>query len=115
VQNVGTGVVVDAAVFIELSPRETSAAPVRYQATHAAASNKLFQAASINLPDPGWWHFAVTVGGSRGTLDVDFDVEAGEAIPSWHALWPWYGWPFLVIAIFAVTHFGRARSTPGKA
>lgn len=41
---------------------ETSAEPIRLQATRAQATNKLFQAAKFDVSQPGEWEFSVEVG-----------------------------------------------------
>jgi hypothetical protein len=107
VQDVSTGgAVLGDSIDIEAAPREIGSATLRHRATSAAASNKLFQAAEFNLPHGDWWKFTVSVRGPHGAIAFDFELEVGEAIPTSYALWPWYCWPFLVIAIFAIIHFG---------
>ena len=57
------------------------------------ATNKLFRAAQFELPEPGRWSLEVSVQGPRGPAVVRGELEAAEALPKWHALWPWIGWP----------------------
>jgi hypothetical protein len=89
-------------------------APV-HPATVEAATNKLFRAACFEVPEPGWCEIEVAVEGERGPALVSFEVEAAEALPPWLSLWPWLGFPVLVIVLFAVHQVlvwrqGRARS-----
>ncbi len=89
-------------IDISIKPRERLTNVVRYRATNAAASNKLFQAANFDLPHAGWWEITVDVRGSEKSAPVCFDVEAAEPLPPWQELWPWFCWPLIVIVVFAV-------------
>ena len=71
-------------------------------ATKEAATNKLYYAANFDLPEPGWYTVQVSVAGDRGEAQVQFDVEAAEPLPACLALWPWLGWPVLVILLFGI-------------
>src|ERR1700741_169076 len=62
VQDVTTGeVLLSDTIDIEVAPQSLPSSLVLYRATSAAASNKLFQAAKLDLPEPGWWDLSVTV------------------------------------------------------
>jgi hypothetical protein len=73
---------------------------LEYPATSAAATNKLFQAADFELPEAGVWEVEVSVKGPQGPVSARFQLEAGEALPRWLDLWPWYTWPALVVVLF---------------
>ncbi len=75
---------------------------LEYPATSAAATNKLFLAAQFELPEPGRWDMQVEVDGSQGLVVVSGEVEAAEPLPRWREIWPWFGWPALVIALFMI-------------
>jgi len=45
---------------------------------------------------------AAAVEGPHGPALVRFGVEADEPPPRWLDLWPWFGWPALVVALFGV-------------
>jgi hypothetical protein len=96
----GTPVLGDT-IEIDVTPRDRSSATVRYRATSAAASNKLFQAATFDLRHSGWWEFTVDVRGPQDSARVHCEVEAGEPLPPWQSMWFWFCWPFVVIAVFA--------------
>src|SRR5262249_16414555 len=88
-----------ARVTVRLTARATGA--VREpQATATAATNKLFQAAVFELPEPGWWDVEVGVEGPHGPALLRFGVEADERSPRWLELWPWLSWPALAVALF---------------
>jgi hypothetical protein len=81
-------------------------------ATEEAATNKLFRAAELRLPEPGWWDVAVAVEGPHGPALVRFGVQADDTLPRWLDLWPWFGWPALVIALFGIHRVLVRRRAP---
>ncbi|HWB10728.1 MAG TPA: hypothetical protein VG826_15975 [Pirellulales bacterium] len=108
VQDVGTGQpILDGQIDVEVAPRGRSSETIRLAATRAAASNKLFQAAQLDLPHASWWTFAVIVRLPTDSMDLHFELEAGDPPPNWRSLWPWFCWPFLVIALFALSRRSR--------
>lgn len=108
VQDAGTGQpIVDNLIEIELAPRGRFSDKIRLTATSAAASNKLFQAANFDLPHAGWWAFKVVVRRPTGTIDLRFELEAGDSPPSWRSLWLWFSWPFFVVGLFAMSRLSR--------
>ena len=44
----------------------------------------------------------VAIEGEQGPARARFEVEAAEAAPRWLALWPWFGWPVLMIVLFGI-------------
>jgi hypothetical protein len=88
---------------------------LEYPATTEAATNKLFRAAGLRLPEPGWWDVAVAVEGPRGPALVRFGVQADDPLPRWLDLWPWFGWPALVVALFGIHRaLVRRKLSPRK-
>lgn len=87
-------------ITIRMRQRGTSQV-VEQQATSAAATNKLLQAAIMELPAPGWWDVDINIQGEHGTSEAHFSIEAGQPLPRWQSLWPWYSWPVLAIILFA--------------
>lgn len=103
VQDADAGELVpDVRVVVRAAPRGQPATVVSYPATAEAATNKLYRAAVVELPEPGWWHMEVTVEGVRGSAQVRFAVEAANRPPRWPALTLWVGWPALAVALFSV-------------
>jgi hypothetical protein len=90
-------------VTVKALPHGTSpGAASALAATKEAATNKLYYAATIDLPEPGWYALEVSVGGALGAERVSFELEADEATPPWLALWPWVGWPVLAVGLFGI-------------
>jgi hypothetical protein len=113
VQDAATGEVVpDVQVTIKAVPRDSPGVALSYPATAEAATNKLYRAAMLDLPEPGWYTLEVSFDGPLGGVQAQFELEAAEALPPWLALWPWVGWPFLAILLFSLHQFlvrGRSR------
>ena len=108
VQDAGTGQpILGNLIDVEVVPRGHSSEKLHLAATSAAASNKLFQAANFYLPHAGWWDFTVTVRRPTDSIDLHFELEAADSLPTWRTLWFWLCWPFLVIALFAISRWSR--------
>jgi hypothetical protein len=107
VQNAQTGeTIADADVQVRLMPHDRTASPVQAVATHADATNKLLQAALVELPASGGWDVEVecttaTVAGTQTSV-ANFSMEAGPPLPRWLAVWPWFTWPLAAILLFGV-------------
>ncbi len=91
-----------AEVTVRATPRGRSDTLVVQSATHDAATNKLFHAALLELPEAGWWKIDIAVAGQHGEAAVQFEVEAAAAAPAWLDLWPWLAWPALAIVVFCI-------------
>jgi hypothetical protein len=89
-------------VLVRATPQGRPAETIEATATSEAATNKLFRAAVFDLPQPGVWQLEVRVEGPHGAASVRLEVEADEAPPRWRTLWPWVGWPLLVVVLFGV-------------
>ena len=103
VQNADTHeLVLDGQVTIKAIPRGHPAGAMSQVATTEAATNKLFRAAEFELREPGWWDVEVSIDGPLGNEHAQFEMEAAPPLPKWLALWPWFSWPALAIALFGV-------------
>jgi hypothetical protein len=92
---------------------------LEYPATTEAATNKLFRAAQFELPEPGRWEMQVQVEGLHGLTVFSAEVEAAEPLPRWQQMWPWIGWPLVVIALFGIQQVlvkrkGRSSTERGQ-
>lgn len=107
VQNAETGeTIADTDVQVRLTPRDRAAPPIHTVATHADATNKLLQAALVELPAAGRWDVEVecttaTAAGTRSNV-ARFSMEAGPPLPRWLSVWPWFTWPLAAILLFGL-------------
>jgi hypothetical protein len=102
VQNTETGQTVgDAHVAIRLTQRDRPGTSIYAVATSAAATNKLMQAALVELPSAGWWGVEVECTTDGDTTHTRFAMEALPPLPRWLTLWPWFTWPLGAVALFA--------------
>jgi hypothetical protein len=112
VQDTATGEYVrEARVTVRLRAYETGHV-LEYAATVEAATNKLFHAAVFQLPEAGRWDVEVAVEGPHGPALVQFGAAADEPGPRWLEMWPWFAWPALVVALFAVHQLLVRRRLP---
>lgn len=98
--------VLDAAVDVGLrGPGGERAAT----ASVAAATNKLLYAALIDVPAPGRWSLSARVRRGENDVTVAGDVEVAPALgPAW-TFWPYLALPAIVIGLFGLNQWLRAR------
>lgn len=89
-------------IFLRLTPRDRLTATMHALATPAAATNKLLQAALVELPSPGTWDVEVECTTDNSRQTVRFTMEAGTPLPRWLTVWPWFTWPFAAVLLFGV-------------
>jgi hypothetical protein len=92
-------------VSITAQNHEGNGGEICHPATTQVATNKLYYAATFDLPDPGWYSVQVYIIGARGTTHAGFEVEAAEPLPPALTVVPWVGWPLLVIVLFVIHQF----------
>jgi hypothetical protein len=104
VQDAATGQPVDGLlVTLSLAPEGSSPADGLVQpATRAAATNKLFYAAKFELSAAGRWTLSATVENRQRTETIQGVLEVAGPPPRWLELWPWIGWPVVVVLLFAL-------------
>jgi hypothetical protein len=101
VQDAITGAAIpEAAVTVQLMSRDHVGKPICYAATDTDATNKLLKSAVFDLPEPGRWVIKVTIAGEQGTANVQFELEAGQSVQEWPAMWPWITWPAFAISLY---------------
>jgi hypothetical protein len=101
VQKAGTHELVsDGQVALKLTQRGRPGRSISQLATAQAATNKLFRAAHFELRESGWWDVDVSIDGPLGHADARTPLQVAEPLPAWQAIWPWFGWPALVISLF---------------
>jgi hypothetical protein len=89
-------------VMIKLERPESAGWTLQYPATTEAATNKLFHAATFDLPEPGCYLVEVQIDGDLGEAQVRFELSADEGSPQWPSMWACVGWPVVAILLFGV-------------
>ena len=102
--------VLDADVSIRLNGPSEMAAP----ASRSKAQNKLLYAATLNLPRPGEWKYAVSVHSRAGQATISGAFQAGPPAPPLAAYTFYLAIPPVLIAIFALHQWLSRRSAPGR-
>jgi hypothetical protein len=103
VQEVATGEPASGVeVSIKAQKHDGHCSEICHPATTQAATNKLYFAATFDLPEPGWYSVDVSLIGAKGETHAGFDLEAAEPLPPGLTLLPWVGWPFLTISLFFI-------------
>jgi hypothetical protein len=92
----------DVDVTIKAMRRGQPDVSIRRPATIEAATNKLFQAATFEPHEPGWWDLEVSIDGPLGMTQARFDVEAAKPLPRYLTMGWWIGWPVLPILLFSL-------------
>lgn len=101
VQETATGKIrTDVPISVRAFPLHHPESAIGGSATHEAATNKLFQAIILDLPEPGKWRLQVTV--QEAPAPIELEVEVAGALPSWVDLSLWIGWPALAVVLFAI-------------
>ena len=99
----------DVPVEVSATRDHEPARVVHATATAENATNKLFQAAWLELPEPGLWNLDVVVG-SEHAIRIPLVVEA--PLPGWLPLAGWIGWPAVAIVLFAIHRKLKSRRRP---
>ena len=101
VQNVETGQAIgDTHIALRLTAREMPRTSLLAVAASTAATNKLMQAALVDLPAAGWWDVEVDCTTNDGSTQLHFAMEALPPLPRWLTVWPWFTWPAAAVALF---------------
>jgi hypothetical protein len=95
----------DVQIVIKAAHHDRLGTAIHRPATFEAATNKLFQAAALNLNEPGWWQVKIGLDGPLGEELVALDIEAEKPLPRYLAMWPWLTWPALPILLFGAHQF----------
>jgi hypothetical protein len=103
----------DVQVMIKAVWRGSPALAIHHPATTEAATNKLYYAATFDLPEPGWYALEVSVAGARGEARSYLELEAADPLPACLALWPWVAWPAVVMLLFSIHQFLLRRRPRG--
>lgn len=117
VQNAETGEVLTPGPQVQVTalPLERRGPPLTAPAISEAATNKLLQAAHLELPYEGKWQFTIEVTRpDQSAARLRFDAEAAPLPPRWFTLWPWFCWPAGAILLYALhRQFTKPRRGSG--
>ena len=102
VQSSKGDVLTDAVVDILFESATHPVEPRRARATHDAASNKLAQAAVVDLPVAGEWTLIVSVASNGNEARVTHLLRVAPAASRMRVAWPWLLAPPVFIALVAV-------------
>lgn len=83
---------------------------IRGTATRAAATNKLFRSAQLELPQAGQWTLEANVQIAGREILASTEVLAAEPLPAVSELWLWTGWPIIAIGLFLANQ--RLKRSP---
>lgn len=100
----------DAVVEVRLEPPGGGDALVSARLDRASATNKLLQAATLALAEPGRFRLVATARHGATSAVASAEVEVAEPRPALLALWPLLALPPAVVGIFLVHHWLRRRS-----
>jgi hypothetical protein len=101
VQNADSGELADGVqVSIRAQALQGPQRAIEAAASHAKATNRLYQAAQLDLSEPGRWRIDVVIEGPRESVTTGFDVEAETRSSAWSTVVPWIAWPLGVVALF---------------
>jgi len=100
----------DAAVDMRLEPAGGGDALQTARLDHATATNKLLQAATLALAQPGRFRLVATVRHGDASAVTSAEIEVAEPLPALLALWPLLALPPAVVGIFIVHQWLRRRS-----
>jgi hypothetical protein len=100
----------DTQVTARVSPQHEGALPATARLSHAAATNKLLQAATVALPIPGPYRIVVEVRRGMARAMIATDVTVEPPLPPLLALWPYLALPPAVVGIFLVRQWLKRRS-----
>jgi hypothetical protein len=100
----------DTAVRVRLEPQGGGAPLAVVALDRASATNRLLQAAALELPERGRFRLVAEVRHGSATASISAEVEVVQPVPPLLALWPLLALPPLVVGIFIVHQWLRRRS-----
>lgn len=109
VQDAATGEPVPGArILVRAMPRDRPEEAIQQPASNDKATNKLFQAAILDLSEPGWWDVALVLDGLGEWGELSFEMVVDEPLPRLWEMAPWIAWPGVAILLFLM-HQGLLR------
>ncbi len=96
------GVLLDTTVNLVFQPVASTSRQFLIRATHNQAKNKLLQAATLDVPAPGWWTIQVFVQQGTKKTVVASKIFVMPAAPRLTTIWPFLLFPPLAVSFFTV-------------
>jgi hypothetical protein len=94
--------VLEATVDLALQPMDRDGPPLLARATHERATNKLLQAAVMNIPAAGRWGLRVDVRRGPDEATATAELHVAPPPPRLAILWPYLLLPPFAVAVFAL-------------
>ena len=103
-------IILDATVDLDAKPTAGTVAATRAHPERQRSTNKLLEAATLDLESPGPWELDVSIhrGSDEGSLSTHLNVETSDAGNT--AVWPYLLLGGIVIALVALHHVLRANA-----
>ena len=101
--------VLDAEVTLRFDPPVRSSAGFAVRALRAQATNKLLQAAQVDLREVGEWRLGVGVSRAGQAAELSCVLPVAPATPRLTALWDVLALPPAMVVLFALHHALRRR------
>jgi hypothetical protein len=101
VQQADTNELVSDATIRIVAREGSSGFTLQKTATREAATNKLFQAAWLDLPTPGLWAVTAQISQGETLVETTFDLFVSPPPPTWSDLTFWILWPCVPIGLYA--------------
>jgi hypothetical protein len=92
----------NAQINVSLIPSSGRGVTTYAVATSDAATNKLLNAALVELPEAGLWDVEVACLTEHGPARVQFKIDAAPRSAGRLKVWPWFSWPVAVVMLFGV-------------
>jgi hypothetical protein len=106
----GKSTVLDANVKLHLTHKTPDGiSEIFVPATHAKATNKLLYASQVNLTAEGPWKLVATIDSKLGNAEVAANIDVMPAEPRILAYWPYFAVVPLVIILFAMNQWLKAK------
>ena len=102
--------ILNATVDLTLQPVERDSPGLRARATHEQATNKLLQAAVLNIPAAGRWGLRAVARRGPEEATVFTGLQVAPPAPRLAAIWPYLLLPPFVIAVFALHQALRQKA-----
>jgi hypothetical protein len=103
-------VLLDADVFVTLTPEYASIAPVIAHLSHSHATNRLMEDAIVQLPRAGRWRAVVHVSEAGREASATTDLTVANHSARRGAIWLFAVLPLCAIALFAWVQTEKRRA-----